>query len=90
MVIGKSKHALKLNKPTYIEVCILKLSKVLMYKFHYDYIQSNYGNSSRLLFTYTDSLIYEIKTEDVYEDFSSNKEILVLVFIQPNQSTTMI
>ena len=54
-------------------MCILELSKVLMYEFHYEYIKSKYGNNSRLLFTDTDSLMYEIKTVDVYEDFSNNK-----------------
>ena len=52
-------------------MCILELSKVLMYEFHYDYIKNKYDSKSKLLFTVTDSLIYEIKTEDVYEDFSS-------------------
>ena len=47
-----------------------------MYEFHYDYIKNKHGNNSRLLFTDTDSLMYEIKTGDVYEDFSSNKEML--------------
>ena len=56
-------------------MCILELSKVLMYQFHYDYIRSKYGNKSRLLFTDTDNLIYEIKTEGVYENFSNNKEM---------------
>ena len=46
-----------------------------MYEFHYDYIKNEYGDNSRLLFTDTDSLMYEIKTEDVYEDFSNNKEM---------------
>ena len=48
-----------------------------MYGFHYDYIKNKYGNNSKLLFTDTDSLMYEIKTEDedVYEDFSSDKEM---------------
>ena len=45
-------------------MCISELSKVLMYKFHYDYIDNKYGNSSRLLFTDTDRLLYKIKTED--------------------------
>ena len=56
-------------------MCILELSKVLMYEFHYEYIKSKYGNNSRLLFTDTDSLMYESKTEDVYKDFSNNKNM---------------
>ena len=46
-----------------------------MYKLHYDYIKNKYDNKSKLLFTGTDTLMYHIKTEDVYEDFSSNKEM---------------
>ena len=46
-----------------------------MYKFHYNYIKNKYGNKSKLLFTDTDSLMCKIKAEDVYEDFSSNKEM---------------
>ena len=75
VAIHKNKVTLTLNKPPYIRMCILELSKVLMCKFHYDYIKNKYGNNSRLLFTDTESLIYEIKTEDVYEDFSNDKEI---------------
>ena len=71
----KNKVTLMLNKPAYIGKCILELSKVLMDEFHYDYIKNKYGTISRLLFTGTDSLMYEIKTEDVYEHFSNNKEI---------------
>ena len=56
-------------------MCILELSKVLMYKFHYNYIKNKYGNNSRLSLTDTDTLIYDIKTEDVYKDFSSNKKM---------------
>ena len=46
-------------------MCILELTNVLMYEFHYDYTKNKYGNNSRLLFTDTNSLMYEIKTEDV-------------------------
>ena len=56
-------------------MCILELRKVLMYEFHYDDIKNKYGNNSRLLFTGTDSSMYKIKTEDVYKDFSNDKEI---------------
>ena len=56
-------------------MCILELSKVLMYEFLYDYIKNKYDNKSKLLFTDTDSLMYEIKTEDICKDFSSNKEM---------------
>ena len=73
--ICKSKVVLKLNKPTYIGMCILNLSKVLMYEFHYDYIKNKYGNNSKLLFTDNESLTYEIKTEGVYEEFRSDKEM---------------
>ena len=67
-------------------MCILKLSKVLMYEFYYDYIKNKYGNNSKLLFTDTDSLMYEIKTEDVYKDFSNEKEM----FIQLSQKIMII
>ena len=71
----KKKVTLMINKPTYIGMCILELSKVFMCEFHYYYIKNKYGNNLKLLFTDTDSLMYEIKTEDCYEDFSSDKEM---------------
>ena len=57
-------------------MCILELSKVLMFEFHYHYIKDKYDNKSKLLLENTDSLMHEIKIEDVYEDFSSNKKML--------------
>ena len=71
----KAKFQLKRNKPSDIGICIQELSKVLMYEFHYDHIKNEYDNKSKLLFGDTDGLLYEIKTEDVYVDFSSNKEM---------------
>ena len=85
VAIRKSKLALKLNKPSYIGMCILELSNILMYQFYYDYIKNIYGSNSRLFFTDTDSLMYEIKTEDVYEDFSSNKEMFDFSIIPVSQ-----
>ena len=55
VTILKSKLALKLNKPEYIGMCIVELSKVLMYEFHYDYIKDKSDNNSKLLFTEIDS-----------------------------------
>ena len=79
ILIRKSKLALYLKKPTYIGMCVLELSKVSIYKFHYDYIKNKYDNKSKLLSTDTDSLMYEIKMEDVYEDFSSDKFLILLI-----------
>ena len=81
VVICKSKLELKLNKPTYIGLCILDLGKVLIYEFHYDCIKNKYVNKSTLLLTDTDSLMYQIKTEDVYEDFSSYKKCSISLII---------
>ena len=50
-----------LIKPAYVEMCILDL-KALMYEFHYEHNKNKYGNKSRLLFTGTDGLMFEIKT----------------------------
>ena len=75
VAIRKNKLALKLNKPAYIRMWILELSEVLIYIFYYNYIQNKYNNKPKLLFTDTYSLLNEIKTEDVFEDFSSDKEI---------------
>ena len=83
VAIRKSKLALKLNKPAYIGMCILELSKVLLYEFHYDYIKNKYDNKSELLFTDTDSLMYQLKTEDIYEYLSTDKEKLYCSNYQP-------
>ena len=64
--------------------------RILIYEFHYDYIKNQYGNNSRLLFTGTNSFIYEIKTEDLYENFIKDKEILILQNILLSQNIIMI
>ena len=74
VAVHKIKETLTLNRPAYAGMCILNLSKTLMYDFHYNYIKQKYDNKAKLLFTDTDSLTYEIQTDDVYVDFWSDKD----------------
>ena len=64
------------NKPIYLGLCVLDLSKTLMYDFHYNYIKKKYGQAASLLFTDTDSLAYEIDTEDFYKDINPDVDRL--------------
>ena len=73
VAIHEIKPVLTLNKPVYVGYSILDLSKLLMYEFHYKYMKSK--SDAKLLFTDTESLVYEIKTEDVYEDFYRDKNL---------------
>ena len=75
VALHKIKNTLRLNKPEYNRMCVLELNKVSVYEFHYNYIKNKYDNKSRLLFTNTDSFVYEIKTENAYDDFNKNKEM---------------
>ena len=73
VTVYKIKPVLTLNKPIYVGFSILDLSKLLMYELHYKYIGSKFD--AKLLFTDTGSLVYKIKTEDVYKDFYKDKNL---------------
>ena len=75
MAVHKVKETLTLNRPAYVGMCILDLSKTLMYDFHYNYIKKKYNDRARLMFTDTDSLTYEIEAEDVYKNFWNDNEM---------------
>ncbi len=69
IAVHMKKTQLKLDKPIYLGASILDNSKTLMYDFHYDYVKKNYGPKSKLLFTDTDSLCYEIETENFLQGY---------------------
>ena len=73
VAIHKIKPVLTLNKPIYVEFSILDLNRLLIYEFHYKHIKNRFD--AKLLFTDTESLVYEIKTEDVHEDFYQDKNL---------------
>ena len=63
-----------MNKPIYLGLSILEISKLLMYEFWYDYMKPRYGNSVKLYYMDTDSFIMNIKTEDFYKYISNDVE----------------
>ena len=71
--VHEIKPVLILNKPIYVGFTVLDLSKWKMYDFHYNFIQKNFD--ADLLFTDTESLTYEIKSENVYEEFFKLKDL---------------
>ena len=74
VAVHKIKETLTLNRPAYVGMCILDLSKTLMYDFHFNVVKKKYEEKAMLLFTDTDSLTYEIQTDDAYEDFFNDKD----------------
>ena len=71
--IHEIKPVLILNKPIYVGLTVLELSKWLMYDFHYNFIKNHFD--VKLLFTDTDSLTYVIKSDDVYKQFFKQKHL---------------
>ena len=68
------KTEVKLNKPIYLRMSILDISKTLMYEFWYDYNKPKYGDRTKLCYTDTDSFVIHIKTEDFYKDIANDVE----------------
>ena len=82
MALHKIKETLTLDRPAYVGMCILDLSKTRMYDFHYNYVKSTYNNKAKLLFTDTDSLCYEIETKDIYKELWEEKQLFDIVITQ--------
>jgi hypothetical protein len=75
LAIKQLQKCVKLDKPIYVGLTVLDLSKLHMYEFHYDYILPKYGDNATLLFTDTDSLCYHIKTDDMYKDMKEDNSL---------------
>ena len=74
LAIEMKKTKVKMNKPVYLGMSILDISKTLMYKFWYDYFKPKYGDRAKLCYTDTDSFIIHITTEDFFVDISDDVE----------------
>ena len=71
-IIEMKKVRVRMNKPIYLRMSIIDISKVVMYEFWYDYIKNKYGERVKLCYTDTDSFIINVKTKDFYKDISEN------------------
>ena len=74
LAIEMKKIKVKMNKPVYLGLSILEISKTLMDEFRYDFIKPKYHNNVKLCYIDTDSFIINIKTEDFYEDIANDFE----------------
>ena len=66
------KTKVKINKPVYLRLPILEISKTLMYEFRYDYVKPKYGDNVKLCYMDIDSFIIHIRTEDFYKDIADD------------------
>ena len=74
MAIELKKTRVKMTKPLNLGMSILDISKILMYKFWYNYINAKYGDNAKLWYTDIDSFIIYIKTEDFFKHISNDVE----------------
>jgi len=72
VMVRGARSKVTLNKPIAVGFTILELSKVIMYKFYYEYLKPKYEDRCSLLFTDTDSLCCQISTHDLYKDMHEN------------------
>ena len=67
-----NKTKVQMNKPIYLGLSILDISKILMYEFWYDYMKPKYNDNLKLCYMDTDSFVMNTKTKDFYKDISSD------------------
>ena len=64
-----------INKPVYLGLSILELSKILIYQFWYDYVKPKYDEKAKLCYMDIDNFTVYIKTDDIYNNIEKNFEI---------------
>ena len=72
LAIEMRKTHIIMNKPVYLGLSILDLSKTVMYEFWYDYVKPKYGENAKLCYMDTDSFIVHSKADDIYRDIAEN------------------
>ena len=70
LAIEMKKTQILMNKPVYLGLSILDLSKTGMYEFQYDYLKPKYGENVKFYYMDTDSFIVHVKTDDIYKDIA--------------------
>ena len=73
-IIEMKKTKVKMNKPIYLGLSILEISKILLYELLHDYMKPKYGNDVKLCYMDMNSFIMNIKTNDFYEDITTDVE----------------
>ena len=73
-IIEMNKTKVKMNKPIYLGLSILDISKILMYEFWYDYMKPKYNDNVKLCYMDTDSFVMNIKTNDFNKDIANYVE----------------
>ena len=74
LAIETKKKKVKMNKPVYLGLSILEISKTIMYKFWYDYMKPKSADNVKLCYMDTDTFIMHIKTEDLYKNITDDVE----------------
>ena len=81
-IIEMKKTKVKMNKPIYLGLSILEISKTLMYEFWYDYMKPKYNDNVKLCYMDTDSFIMNIKTNDFYKDIANDIGLKIGLILQ--------